>query len=149
MGMKFDDAFPSRFFKATDLDKPRLVTIIEVITETLNDGQSKPVAYFENEDKALVLNRTTYGTIVDIFSDDTDDWIGKKIVLCRDMTLFRGQRVPCVRVRSAESRNPAAPRGGASAPTPSPPPVEPSGEVDKWPGDEDEPPEPDWPVRRR
>jgi len=57
---------------------------------------------FEESDKPLVLNSTNIQLCESICgSDDTDDWIGKKIVLYADPTVqYRGKVVGGIRVRA-------------------------------------------------
>ena len=116
--MRSDAAFPSRFIKALDVPKPRRVIIDQLSPEKLN-GEEKHVLSFQNEQKLLVLNRTNWEAIEDLFGD-SDDWPGQTIELYADRTTYQGKRVPCVRVRgvskpattrsaakSAQSENPA------------------------------------------
>ena len=63
--MKKEDVFPSRFWKAADLNgKPMVVTIEGTVRETLKtpDGKSdeKPVLYFTGSKKSLSLNVTNW-----------------------------------------------------------------------------------------
>jgi hypothetical protein len=46
-----------------------------------------------------VLNKTNADVIAYTFGDDTDHWVGRKIVLFATRTQFQGKLVPCVRVR--------------------------------------------------
>ena len=108
MGLKFNEMFPSRFFKADDLPQPLAVKIKEVHMEKLGDqnGDEKPVLHFVGLDKALALNKTNAGAIIRIAgSEDTDDWIGCKIELYRDIVMFRGQRTAGIRVRPPDNRS--------------------------------------------
>ena len=119
MGLKFNEMFPSRFFKADDLPQPLAVKIKEVHMEKLGDqnGDEKPVLYFVGLDKALALNKTNASAIITIAgSDDTDNWIGCKIELYRDRVMFRGQRTAGIRVRP-HTDNKSTPDG----PTPAEP----------------------------
>lgn len=99
----------SRFFKAADLkDGPKTLKIKSVTVENIaQEGQAankKIVAKFEDEDKALVINKTNYELIADVFeSEDTDDWVGGTIVLWFDKSVTHmGERKGGVRVKAAD-----------------------------------------------
>src|SRR5438093_8585771 len=107
MGMKFNDMFPSRFFKAEDLDEPLVVKIKQVQIERLGgeNGDEKPVMSFVGQTKGLALNKTNAATIINIVgSDDVDDWIGAKVELYKDSVLFHGVPTSCVRVRNPSGK---------------------------------------------
>ena len=104
------DSIPSKWLKASDLDgKPHLMTIKKFSVEGLGDGTKKPVVYFREEAKGLVLNITNGKKIESICgSADPDDWNGKRVVLYPTETELRGETVDCIRVR--------APKAGAKLP---------------------------------
>lgn len=108
------DSIPSKWLKASDLDgKAHLVTLKKFSVEKLDDG-TKPVVWFREQDKGLVLNITNGKKIESICgSADPANWIGKRIVLYPTETELRGETVDCIRVR--------APKPGAKLP---PPPAE-------------------------
>ena len=89
------------------------VTVEEVGPER----EQKPLVYFENERRGLILNRTNANTISDICgSEDAEDWVGHTIVLVSEPVFFAGKTNPGIRVRP-----PSAPMA-AVAPAPSPAP---------------------------
>ena len=64
----------------------------------LEDGK-KLIIHFEGKDKALVANKTNASIITEITgSDDTDDWIGKRIQLCTRKVEMSGKLVPAIRL---------------------------------------------------
>lgn len=100
--MKISSAFPSKFLKASDLHgKEVRVEIFDVRMEDVaGDGsEEKPVVYFKDKQKGLVLNKTNAGKLEVHFGDDTDDWLGKTILIYPDVTQFQGKTVDCLRVR--------------------------------------------------
>lgn len=119
--MRVSQAFPSKYVKAADLqDRAHLLTIRAVTMEDVGGGDTKPVLYFQNAEKGVVLNRTNAETIAFCYTDETDNWIGKQIEVYPDTTHFQGKLVPCVRVRRPM---PPAQNGqafGASAPPSAP-----------------------------
>jgi hypothetical protein len=101
--------FISVYLKADSVKKAgeQVVTITSIEAETLGRGdeaQNKLVAYFEELDQGLVLNKSNLSTLEEIFkSDETDDYIGKKITLWFDPSVrFSGKRVGGIRVKAAE-----------------------------------------------
>ncbi len=98
--VRLNSFFPSRYLNADDFPAPALVTIGRVEEELLNDGSSKPVVFFEELRKGLILNKTNGAKIATLIgSDETQDWAGQQIVLYRDVVQFQGKSTPCVRVQ--------------------------------------------------
>jgi hypothetical protein len=97
--MRSNEAFPSRFLKCADL-KGRAHTLImgKIDSEHIN-GEDKLVLSFQNQEKALVLNKTNFCAIEEIYGD-SDDWHGQPIVAAPDRTTYQGKRVDCVRLRA-------------------------------------------------
>jgi len=121
--MRRSERFPSKYVQASDL-KPQgaTVTIDRVVMEDVGQGsdkKTKPVLYFKNASKAMVLNSTNDATINELFGDDDRDWHGQKIVLYPTTTTFGTKTVPCIRVRGVDD----ASSGGeeeSEDPTPKP-----------------------------
>lgn len=101
--MKRGDAFPSQRLKAEDIKGHRVtVTIEDIKVEKVgqdDDQKEKPVAYFLGKEKALVLNVTNWARLEEFLgSDESDDWIGKLVVLGTERVDFQGKRVDAIRV---------------------------------------------------
>ena len=100
--MRVSDLFPSRYIKAGDVIEPQIVAIRELQVEEIGQGkdaENKPVLYFHNRQKGLVLNVTNCRAIEDAYGVETDDWPGKSIELFGTKVDFKGDRVDAVRVR--------------------------------------------------
>ena len=100
--MNINQAFPSKFLKASDLNDTALnVTIKGVKMETVaQDGDIKPVVYFDGYAKGLVLNKTNTRKIIAIAgTSETDEWTGKVVQIYPTETEFAGETVECIRVR--------------------------------------------------
>jgi len=116
--MKTADVFPSRYLKAEELDEDLTVTIREVVMETFTDRErgtdtEKPVAYFEELEKGLIINKTNWSQIAKQHGDESDEWPGKAIVLTvMDVSAF-GDVVSAIRIRSKTKS--AKPKSGDSA----------------------------------
>ena len=92
------------FIKAIDLPAPKKVTISSLDHEEV--GQEKEMKYilsFNEIPKKLILNTTNLKTLIALFTDESDSWIGKVIILYADQVMFSGSMVPCVRIRAAKA----------------------------------------------
>ncbi len=97
--MKTKDMFPSKYIQAKiDLMKegrPLKVatTITGLVTESFDSGD-KYVMTFGGTDKSLILNKTNYNTLMDLFPvDDTDEWVGKRVYLQAQEVDYMGKMV--------------------------------------------------------
>jgi hypothetical protein len=95
------EMYPSKYLRASDLDGDTVATILHVELREVDEGQSKPTIEFrEKHLRPLVCNRTNASAIAKALgSEDTDDWIGKRITLYPTQTEYKGETVDCVRVR--------------------------------------------------
>lgn len=96
--------FDSPYLGAWDLPQgeDRIVTITKVVGEELmsNRGKDKkPVAYIEESDRGLVLNKTNARTIAALYTNDTNKWIGQRITLYRTTVQVGPEVKDCIRVR--------------------------------------------------
>jgi hypothetical protein len=116
--MRIGDAFPSRYLKASDIPLDQdgnsttlVLTIKDVRVETLGQGpdaDQKPVLYFRETDKGLVVNKTNAKTLTELFkTDDTDEWIGKRVGLFVMEVQFQSDLVPSIRVKKKAPTGPS------------------------------------------
>src|SRR6516164_5394410 len=90
----------SRFLKAADLKSEKKFKIKNVTEELVGEEQEKkPVLWFTNDERGLVLNKTNIRTLAGAYGDPMKDWIGKIIVVFPTMANFRGRMVDALRVR--------------------------------------------------
>jgi len=128
--MKMHELFPSKYLKGEEIkDKPILVTITDGKLEEMQDGGSyKPVLYFK-VGKPMVLNKTNGDVIAEAYGDDSDSWMGKKIILYFDKNVsYAGKRTGGIRVRIPSEARPRSPE---------PEPEEPEEDEVPPPNDED------------
>jgi hypothetical protein len=119
--MDINQAFPSRYLKAADLQgKTVAVTIDRCLYEDIGSDEQKPVVYFVNKEKGLVLNKTNANTIAEQHGFETNDWHGKAISLWPTQTDFQGRVVACIRVLLQQPAAPAPAAQPAPKPEPSP-----------------------------
>ena len=102
--MKKDEVFPSKYFKAsTDLEQEVHLTIRDLTRESFgeeDDRQVKSILWFVETDKGLVLNKTNWSILCDIYTfDDTEELVGYRITLYREKVSFKGDRVWGTRIK--------------------------------------------------
>ena len=105
--MDIRNAFPSKYLKASDLQGREVNVIINrvVDSEEVGQDQHKPVVYFKDKEKGLVLNKTNSNIIQQLYGHETDDWRGKDIVLYPTVVDFRGTPADTIRVRGSKGRS--------------------------------------------
>jgi hypothetical protein len=100
--MKMSSCYPSKYLKAADIppgrDVPCQIDRVE-IESMESDGQDKPVMYFINKLKGLVLNKTNADVIAAALGDEADGWHGATVALFAATTQFGGRPTPCIRLR--------------------------------------------------
>lgn len=97
--MKFDDFFKSKFLKSSDLDDEDMILTIKKVEAEQFEGDLKPVVWFEETKKGLVLNRTNFRSIVQLHGQSTDTWVGKRIALFEVEVSFRSTPIMAIRIR--------------------------------------------------
>ena len=110
--MKTNEVFPSKYLKAEDeiFDGGEVVaTIKEVVLESLKSRErgeeNKPVMYFKELPKGLILNKTNWGICERLFnSDDSDDWLNERVLLTTvDVDAF-GDVVKAIRIKNQKPK---------------------------------------------
>lgn len=99
-----NEAFPSKFLKASDLQGRTVgVTIDRVEFEPVGQSREmKPIVYFADKEKGLVLNKTNANKIIQIAgSTETEDWAGVRVAIYPTETSFQGDQVECIRIKAA------------------------------------------------
>ena len=108
--MKRDEVFPSKYLKAeeaTFANGDVTVTIKDVVKEEMQGGkgsdkakEEKPVMYFKELSKGLVMNKTNWGVCEALLgSDDSDDWQGERVILTVIETVAYGEAVKGIRIK--------------------------------------------------
>lgn len=100
-----NEMVPSKFLKKEDFPEPVTLTIKDVSKENVgldNKPEYKWVMRFREVAKPLVLNKTNIKRAAKACgSDDSDDWIGKKIVVYNDEEVeFGGEQTGGIRLRA-------------------------------------------------
>lgn len=126
--MNISELKRSNFLKRSDVGKGMLLTMREVKQENIaKEGapeELKWCLHFDEVDKPMVLNSTNGQIIASIIgSDETDSWIGHKVVAYDDPTVsFGGKLVGGIRVRAPRNQPQSKP---APVKKPAPAPVAP------------------------
>lgn len=110
--MKTNDVFPSKYLKAEDdlFDAGDVTaTIKEVVLESLKSRErgeeNKPVMYFKELPKGLIVNKTNWGICAKLFgSDDSDDWLNERLLMTTvDVDAF-GDVVRAIRIKNQKPK---------------------------------------------
>ena len=97
------------------------------------DGAKKPVLYFEQLQKGLVLNKTNFSMMEQLTKQpDSDDWGGTSVLLDVELVSFKGEVKPGLRLHPIRKKQTAAERAAEIA-------EELSDEIPGWDEPVDEP----------
>jgi len=98
--MKILSCFPSKYLKAADIGDRKITAIMEYVAlEDIGEPDPKPILYFKNCAKGMVLNKTNAKAILAAYGDETDNWRGKSVILFAAMVDYRGDTVEALRVK--------------------------------------------------
>lgn len=115
-----DQLTESKFMKQSDVGDGMLVTIKGLKKQNVarddEEAENKYCLTFNEIDKPLVLNKTNIQLCaLATGSQQTDDWIGRKIVLYSDPTVaYGGKLVGGIRIRAPKGQAAAANRASAT-----------------------------------
>ena len=118
---KISEMLPSNYLKQSDFPEDYIVTIREVSKKNIAmDGKPadyKWLAQYSEFEKPMVLNSTNIQLMAKACgSEDTDDWIGKQVVVFVDENVsFGGELVGGLRIRKHKSAAPVAPTAPRAA----------------------------------
>ena len=104
--MDIDEIFPCKYLRGSDLQGHAVTVQIDHVTlekffdQASKTEISKPVCYFVNKSKGLILGKTLAFSIAEVLgSTKTDDWHGKEIVLYSEKRLVYGIEKDVIRAR--------------------------------------------------
>jgi hypothetical protein len=100
--MNINNLFPSKYLKSGDLEEDLTLTIKSIIQENIGQGEKqevKPILYFSETEKGMVLNKTNANTISSLYGPETDAWPGKRITVFATEVDFAGKQTLALRVR--------------------------------------------------
>src|SRR3990172_11096601 len=100
--MNINNLFPSKYLKSGDLEEDLTLTIKSITQENIGQGEKqevKPILYFSETEKGMVLNKTNCTTIANLYGPETDAWPGKRITVFATEVDFAGKQTLALRVR--------------------------------------------------
>lgn len=112
---KVHEMMPASYLRKENCEPPILLTIHSLEQENVAPEGQQPeekwVMYFDEQKLGLVLNSTNIQLAAQICgSQDTDEWIGKKIVAYSEPNIsFGGKLVGGIRLRAPKNGKPAKP----------------------------------------
>jgi hypothetical protein len=99
--------FVSKYLRAEDFkgkgDVPATISSVEtdqIRNSKTDQMEDKLLIYFNELDRPLIGNPTNVSMLIELFGDETNDWINKKVTLYHDPNVFFGtERKGGLRVR--------------------------------------------------
>lgn len=121
--MKISEMLPSSYLKQSDFNESGFIVTIASFSKKNLALPSEPedlkwVMYFQEFEKGMVLNSTNIQAAAKACgSEDTDDWIGKEIIVFVDPNVgYGGKTTGGLRIkRHAAPAAPSAPKRSPSA----------------------------------
>ena len=111
--MNINTLYPSKYLSASDCEDEDLhLTIRGVRVEQVGEEQ-KPMLYFQESEKPLVLNKTNAKTVSTLHGAETNDWKGKRITLYSTEVEFGGKTQLGIRIRLKAPKATAVAAGSA------------------------------------
>lgn len=113
--MNLSELFPRKYATGEDLmGKPLTLTISSCVLETMSSGafsasELKPVVYFSEIKKGVVLNKTLAFQIAEILgTKETEQWAGKPVTLYPEPITVAGRSRIAIRARVPDLTAPHA-----------------------------------------
>lgn len=111
--MELSSVFGGDSLKAADLQGREVTVVIADVKSKEFDNGNKLIITFQGKKKALICNKTNANRIAYVHGTNTDNWIGKEVILYTDLVDFQGKLVEAIRVKPSR-----AGAGGPPAPQP-------------------------------
>lgn len=101
-----NDLFPSPYLTAHDVAHKPTVTVKSFSKKTMKNKQGeeevKPVIFFNEFEKGMVLNKTNANTIAGLYGAVLEDWIGERVTLHSVMVEAFGESTEAIRVMNSK-----------------------------------------------
>lgn len=109
----------SDYIKAEDIGNNMwTMTIKTADVKKFDDGTSKIILTFNEWEKCLPLNVTNAKSIAGLYGHNSNDWIGRQVMLFTMMVDYAGKQTLGIRVRAPMQA------GGPAQPAPQPSPIQ-------------------------
>jgi hypothetical protein len=89
----------SSYLKASDLKGHEVHVRIASVEEAKFEEGNKLLLKFQGKEKGLILNMTNARRIASKCGTNSDEWVGREVVLYEEEVDFQGRMVPAIRVR--------------------------------------------------
>lgn len=105
-----NDMMPSKYLKKEDVGNGVLYEIVKVDEQDIGTEETGPdirwVLIFRETDKPFILNKTNLISVSSILdSSESDDWIGKSVVLYNDPNIqYKGKVTGGIRIRGKKTQ---------------------------------------------
>ncbi len=103
--MKVSEAFPSKYLSANDIPEDNIRLVMDRVETTELENKQKMVLFFQRAKKGMILNKTNASNIAAAYGDDTDDWVGKELILFTTWVDYQGKSVEAIRVRAPAAKD--------------------------------------------
>jgi hypothetical protein len=139
--MNMTDFVNSNYIKGEDIAQNVLIeaTIASVKRKEFEDSEKSVIAL--EDGRQVVLNQTRLKVLIGAFGPNSENWIGKPVILSRGQERYGGKSVPAVRMEPIVAPRIAA--AGSAQPLHSPQPVQitrGSSDIQSGPAAWDDPP---------
>jgi hypothetical protein len=112
------DLLGGRYLAAQNIPEPLKVTIVGAERAEIEEDDkslvTKLVVHFQELQKPLLCNKTNLNMLVHLHGRDSDEWIGKQVIIQSEPVEFAGKIVEALRVKPANKA--AAPAGRPGKP---------------------------------
>jgi hypothetical protein len=100
-----DELFPSKYLAAVDAAQDTIVTIKSIEIEMLKNkdtdkDEPKPILYFVEFEKGMVLNKTNKNTLAALYGNAIDELVGKRVILYAPICESFGKSAPALRIKA-------------------------------------------------
>jgi hypothetical protein len=105
--MKISELYPKKYANGEDLKGQAFTLVVNKVSmETMHPqpgspAATKPVIYFEQTQKGIILGPALARQIAGLLGDDTDTWKGKKVTIFPQPMRVAGRDVIAIRARAA------------------------------------------------
>ena len=121
--VKVSEMFPSKYLSASDIGKKKVRLTISGYRSHQFKPEDKPklILSFNGTSREMVCNATNTNTLVGLYSDEMDNWIGQPIILTTAPVTYAGKLTTGIMVLPEV---PAPAGKNTVGKQPEPPPVE-------------------------
>ena len=104
----YNRSYAGQYLNSVQIDRPVTVKIASLQTETVKSWQkgAKPtervILKFEGKEQGMVVNKTNFKKLAELFGWDSDGWVGKEVTLVTVQKEAFGRVVDSIEIRPVE-----------------------------------------------